>query len=173
MTVQCVGAGNATAAKGTIVIAITFCSVMIVLWLSVLVPCRAMITRLYFPNIQLHSVASRALMDSIVLIALGVPGDWINCTLSGILQGTGRQATGARIYVLTYWCVGPILLWLFAFWLNWGVRGIWMMLAILTNLQALVMAVRSRCVPTPVCPRIHAAQVSMVGELTLLVRSIL
>lgn len=171
---QRVGAGNTTAAKGTIRVAITICSVMMVLWLSILVPCRALLASLFFPKLQLHSGASRALMDCILLIAVGSPGDWINCTLSGVLQGTGRQGTGARIYVIAYWCFGPILLWLFAFRLDWGIRGIWLMLAILQNVLVLVMAVRNCCFPMPVCPRIHAAKLSMkVGVLSLLVRGIL
>lgn len=38
-----------------------------------------------------------------------------------------------------------MLLWLFAFHLGWEVRGIWTTLAILTNLQVLVMGVRLDC----------------------------
>lgn len=143
--VHCPGAGNATAAKGTIAVALTVCSAMIALWLAILVPSRALLTRLFLPKLPLHSDASRSLMDCILLIAVGVPADWLNCTLSGVLQGTGRQALGAQIYVVTYWCVGPMLLWLFAFHLGWEVRGIWTTLAILTNLQVLVMGVRLDC----------------------------
>ena len=110
--------------------------------LAVLVPSRALLARVFFPELPLDSYASTALMHCILLIAAGVPADWLNCTLAGVLQGTGRQALGAKIYVVTYWCIGPSLLWIFAFRLDWGVRGIWTALAVLANVQVLFMIVR-------------------------------
>lgn len=136
------GAGNAAAAKGTIAVAVAVCLGMITVCLVLLVPSRALLAHVFFPELPLHSEPRKALMDCILLIAAGVPADWLNCTLSGVLQGTGRQALGAKIYMVTYWCIGPAVLWLFAFRLQWGVRGIWTALAILANVQVLFMTVR-------------------------------
>eukprot|EP00892_Ulva_mutabilis_P006630 jgi/Ulvmu1/4339/UM002_0062.1 len=133
------GAGNATAAKGTIAVAVTLCLGLITLCLAILVPSRALLARVFFPELTLDSDPSKALMDCILLIAAGLPADWLNCTLSGVLQGTGRQALGAQVYVVTYWCIGPVAVWLFAFHFDWRVRGIWAALAVLANVEVLFM----------------------------------
>ena len=59
------------------------------------------------------------------------------------LQGAGQQTLGAKIYACTHWGLGTTLLWLFAFKLGLGVRGIWGALAVLSNVQCIFMAVCS------------------------------
>ena len=49
---------------------------------------------------------------------------------------------GARIYAFTHWCLGPVMLWLFPFHLKLGVQGIWLTLALCSNLNVLFMSVR-------------------------------
>lgn len=61
------------------------------------------------------------------------------------LQGAGQQTLGAKIYACTHWGLGTTLLWLFAFKLGLGVRGIWGALAVVSNVQCVFMAVRSFC----------------------------
>lgn len=112
--------------------------------IAVIVPNRALLAREFFPDLPLDSDPSTALMECILLIAAGVPADWLNCTLAGVLQGTGRQALGAMIYMITYWCIGPMLLWIFIFWFDLKVQGIWAALAVLANVQVLFMLVRPR-----------------------------
>jgi Na+-driven multidrug efflux pump len=58
------------------------------------------------------------------------------------MQGTGRQMTGAKIYAFTHGFCGPILLWLFPFHFKWGVQGIWVTLAVISNVQVVFMTVR-------------------------------
>jgi Na+-driven multidrug efflux pump len=58
------------------------------------------------------------------------------------VQGTGRQMTGAKLYAFTHACCGPVLLWLFPFHFKLGVQGIWITLAVISNLNVVFMTVR-------------------------------
>jgi Na+-driven multidrug efflux pump len=50
--------------------------------------------------------------------------DSISCVTGGILQGSGRQATGAKLNSIAYYVVGLHFGFLFGFYLHLGVTGL-------------------------------------------------
>jgi Na+-driven multidrug efflux pump len=113
-------------------------------FLSVLFTFRMPIAKLFLPYAAAGSAELMALLDCMMIIAVGSIGDWTNCALAGALQGAGRQTLGAVTYACTHWGLGIALLWLFAFQLGWEVRGVWAALAVASNVQCLLMGVRTK-----------------------------
>eukprot|EP00892_Ulva_mutabilis_P003459 jgi/Ulvmu1/1485/UM011_0215.1 len=134
------GSGKENAAMRITGIALTVCAVAVALYLALLIPGRAALSRVFLPHDPLDSAIAQAFMRCLLLVAAMAPADWVNSTLAGVLQSTGHQAVGAYIYVGTYWCAGPPALWCFTFYLGWGVYGIWATLTVLANLQVLCMS---------------------------------
>lgn len=71
----------------------------------------------------------------------------MNCVLGGVLRGAGRQALGAGLNLLTYWCMGLPLAGLLAFKAGWGIHGLWAGLAITTTVQVGAALVKLMCGP--------------------------
>lgn len=55
-----------------------------------------------------HSQVVRTAAGVFPVLALTLPGDGLNCVLSGVLRGAGRQALGACLNLVTYWWVGRV-----------------------------------------------------------------
>jgi Na+-driven multidrug efflux pump len=137
------GAGKPKHAKHAVGLALATTGVFVIAYLTLLIPGRHALSRVFLPYVERGSGELAVMSDCLLLIAAGAVADWTNCTLSGVLHGTGRQLRGAQIYACTHWVLGPILLWLFAFKWRWGVRGIWGALAVISNVQIVAMVVRS------------------------------
>ena len=69
------------------------------------------------------------------ILALSLFGDGMNCVLSGVLRGAGRQALGAALNLSTFWCMGLPLAGLLAFKAHLGITGLWAGLAATTMVQ--------------------------------------
>lgn len=117
------------------------CAVAVVLYVAVLIPSRSALAAVFLPEAPSGLPAVRVFLECLLLVAAMTPGDWVNGTLAGVLQGTSRQSVGAYLYADTYWLLGPPVLWLFTFHLGWDVHGIWAALAALANFQTLGMGV--------------------------------
>jgi Na+-driven multidrug efflux pump len=131
------------AAKRAVTTALLISWALVCVYLAIITPFRYNISRMFMPFADTNSQQISILADCILLLAAGALGDWTNCTLAGALQGAGRQYTGMKIYAVSHWCIGTALLWLYAFHLGFGVRGIWAALAVVSNVQCLLMGVRS------------------------------
>ena len=135
------GAGRPEAAKRAVSTSLLITWSLQLVYLSGIVVFRSALAHAFLPYSKAGSPEVDALLSCILLIAVGSIGDWTNCTLAGALQGSGRQGLGAKIYGCTHWMLGTTLLWLLAFHLGWGVRGIWAALAVVSNVQCVFMAV--------------------------------
>jgi Na+-driven multidrug efflux pump len=61
--------------------------------------------------------------------------------MGGVLKGFGHQHHGAWLYSVTHWGLGAALLCQFVVRSDWGVIGIWVVLAVVANVQRICMAV--------------------------------
>ncbi|GAB4817791.1 hypothetical protein N2152v2_004837 [Parachlorella kessleri] len=73
------------------------------------------------------------------VLALSLFGDGMNCVLSGVLRGAGRQGLGAALNISTFWCMGLPLAGLLAFKAHLGITGLWAGLAATTMVQAVAI----------------------------------
>jgi Na+-driven multidrug efflux pump len=142
IALACAGAGEPQAAKRAVTTGLLISWSLQAVYLALLVSLRWQLAHAFLPYSAMGSREVTVLMECMLLIAAGSIGDWTNCTLGGALQGAGRQVLGAKIYACTHWGLGVVLLWLFAFHLGWEVRGIWLALSCISNVQCIFMVVR-------------------------------
>jgi MATE family multidrug resistance protein len=110
-----------------------------VVYVACLVFFRQSISLAFLPHAGAAEVAM--LSTCLLLLAVGQFADWTNCTLSGALQGAGKQRLGACIYGFSMWTLAPVSFYFFAFQCGWGVTGIWAGMALVFNVQVVIMLV--------------------------------
>ena len=68
-------------------------------------------------------------------------GDGCQCVLSGVLRGAGAQEVGARLNFCSYYLLGLPFGAALAFGAKVGLLGLWIGLALATNVQWMALAV--------------------------------
>jgi len=80
-----------------------------------------------------------AISCAIPFFIMTLPGDGITICLQAVLRGTGKLSHGAIVNMCSYWLIGiPSAYW-FAFWLGYGIRGLWIGIAIVNTFLAIIM----------------------------------
>jgi Na+-driven multidrug efflux pump len=115
--------------------------ILCILYSSLLILFRQNLSHAFMPQFDPKSTEIVTLETCLLWVAAAEFADWTSCTLSGALQGAGKQRMGACIYGITMWTLGPLTLYLFAFKFGWGVCGIWAALAVVINVQGIIMSV--------------------------------
>eukprot|EP00879_Flechtneria_rotunda_P019601 GHRR01020594.1.p1 GENE.GHRR01020594.1~~GHRR01020594.1.p1 ORF type:complete len:397 (+),score=83.25 GHRR01020594.1:1177-2367(+) len=73
-------------------------------------------------------------------LLLSLLSDSINNVLSGCIRGAGRQLLGTIVNFGAFWCFGLPLAASMALKWGWGAAGLWWAMAIVSTVQALVLA---------------------------------
>jgi MATE family multidrug resistance protein len=94
-------------------------------------------------------------------LAVLVVGDGMQCALSGVVRGAGAQAVAARFNLCAYYVVGLPFGIALAFGAHVGLVGLWVGLAVATNLQTVLLAVFLRRLDwRKTAAAVHAAQLA-------------
>eukprot|EP00890_Picochlorum_soloecismus_P004894 jgi/Picsp_1/5405/NSC_02765-R1_mate efflux family protein len=81
----------------------------------------------------------QAISCAIPFFVMTLPGDGITICLQAVLRGTGKLSYGAIVNMCSYWLIGIPSAYYFAFWLDYGIRGLWIGIAIVNTFLAIVM----------------------------------
>lgn len=79
--------------------------------------------------------------ELLLLVVATLPGDGANCTLQGLLRGSGHQELGAVTNIASYWGIGIPTAAFLGIKRGLGLRGLWWGLVIVNSLQGLLMVV--------------------------------
>lgn len=72
---------------------------------------------------------------------MSLPGDGINCSLQGVLRGTGSLRLGAIINIGSYWILGAPLAFFLGLHRHLGVPGLWASMAVTNTWLGILMTI--------------------------------
>ena len=81
----------------------------------------------------------QAISCTIPFFIMTLPGDGVTICLQAVLRGTGKLSHGAIVNLCSYWLIGVPSAYYFAFWLGYGIQGLWIGIAIVNTFLAVVM----------------------------------
>ncbi|KAL6755282.1 mate-domain-containing protein [Haematococcus lacustris] len=129
------GAGDWLAAKRATWVGAVLAAMLGVASSVVLVVWARPWARIYNSDAAVVEVVTQAMPYT----ALSVASDSLNASLSGVLRGSGQQLLGCMVNLGTFWALGiPLAAVLDLRW-GWGASGVWVALAGVSLLQALVL----------------------------------
>jgi multidrug resistance protein, MATE family len=73
-----------------------------------------------------HEEIKEIIVLSFPVVALSLWGSFIQNISAGVIAAMGYQKYGSMIWIISYWVIGLPMMLFFAFYLDFGVRGIWM-----------------------------------------------
>ncbi|KAL9658889.1 hypothetical protein QQ045_018637 [Rhodiola kirilowii] len=131
------GAGNPLIAKQAIFVVFSIYSVVGLASSTILVAIRKLIGYAYSKDMEVIT----AVATMVLILSVSSFLDGIQCILSGIVRGCGKQKIGAFCNLAAYYFVGLPSAVILAFILHTGAKGLWLGLVIATFAQALCLLV--------------------------------